>query len=59
MIDFCDIDWDPNCLNHHLNQSGIKTASVNQARRPIYNSSKNLNKNYINNLGEMFGLLKN
>ena len=59
MIEFCDLDWDPNCLNHQSNQSGIKTASVNQARRPIYNTSKNLNKNYSDNLVEMFGILKN
>ena len=58
MINFCDLEWDPNCLNHHLNKSGIKTASINQARKPIYNSSKNLNKNYINKLSEMFNLLK-
>lgn len=59
MIEFCDLDWDPNCLNHQSNQSGIKTASINQARKPIYNSSKDLNKNYVNNLSEMFDLLKN
>ncbi len=59
LINFCDLDWDPNCLSHHLNNSGIKTASINQARKPIYNTSKNLNKNYIDNLGEMFGILKN
>ena len=59
MINFCDLKWDPNCLNHHLNKSGIKTASINQARKPIYNTSKNLNKNYSNNLGEMFSILKN
>ena len=59
MINFCDLEWDPNCLKHHLNNSGIKTASINQARLPIYNTSKNLNKNYRDNLGEMFGILKN
>ena len=59
LINFCDLDWDPNCLNHHLNNSGIKTASINQARKPIYNTSKNLNKNYSDNLGEMFSILKN
>jgi len=59
MINFCDLEWDPNCLSHHLNNSGIKTASINQARQPIYNTSKNLNKNYRDNLGEMFGILKN
>ena len=59
MINFCDLEWDPNCLNHHLNNSGIKTASINQARKPIYNTSKNLNKNYSDNLGEMFSILRN
>ena len=59
LINFCDLDWDPNCLSHHLNNSGIKTASIIQARQPIYNTSKNLNKNYSNNLGEMFDILKN
>jgi len=58
MINFCDLEWDPNCLNHHLNKSGIKTASINQARKPIYNTSKNLYKNYSNNLDEMFSILK-
>ena len=59
IIKFCDLEWDPNCLNHHLNNSAIKTASINQARKPIYNTSKNLNKNYSDNLAEMFSILKN
>ena len=59
MINFCGLEWDPNCLSHHLNNYGIKTASINQARKPIYNTSKNLNKNYSDNLGELFGILKN
>jgi len=59
LLKFCDLEWDPNCLNHHLNNSAIKTASINQARKPIYNTSKNLNKNYSDNLAEMFSILKN
>ena len=59
MINICALEWDPKCLSHHLNNSGIKTASINQARKPIYNTSKNLNKNYSDFLGEMFGILKN
>ncbi len=58
MINFCDLEWDSNCLNHHLNKSGIKTASINQARKPIYNSSKDLNKNYTDYLKVMFGIIK-
>ena len=58
MIKFCELEWDSNCLLHHQNKSGIKTASINQARKPIYKSSKNLNQNYTKHLEEMFSLLK-
>ena len=59
MIYYCDLEWDPSCLSHHQNKSAIKTASISQARKPIYKSSKNLNQNYAQHLGEMFALLKN
>ena len=59
LINFCGLEWDPNCLNHHKNKFGIKTASITQARKPIYKSSKNLYQNYSNYLKEMFSLLKN
>ena len=58
LINFCDLDWDSNCLQHHKNKSTIKTASINQARKPIYRSSKNISDNYSNYFEEMFGLLK-
>ncbi len=59
LINFCDIGWDENCLSHHKNKSAIKTASVSQARKPIYKSSLNLSENYSEYLNEMFSLLKN
>ncbi len=59
IINFCDLEWDPSCLNPNKNKSRIKTASITQARKPIYKSSKNLNQYYEENLKEMFDLLKN
>ena len=59
LIKYCDLKWDPNCLEHYKNKSPIMTASIKQARRPIYKSSKNSNKKYSNHLNEMFSLLKN
>ena len=59
LIKYCDLEWDPNCLEHYKNKSPIKTASINQARKPIYKSSKNLSDNYSNYLNEMFSLLEN
>ena len=59
LINFCDLEWDQNCLRHDKNKSAIKTASISQARKPIYKSSMNLSDNYSKYLKEMFGLLKN
>ena len=58
LIKFCGLKWDPMCLNHHKNnKTPIKTVSISQARKPVYNSSVNSNENYENYLKEMFGLL--
>ena len=59
IIKFCDLEWDQNCLEHEKNKAAIKTASISQARKPIYKSSVNLSDNYSKYLNEMFDLLKN
>jgi len=41
IIDFCELNWEENCLNFHKNKTPIKTMSTAQARKPIYNSSLN------------------
>ena len=46
LISYCELDWDENCLKHYNNNSPVKTASINQVRKPIYNSSINLFQNY-------------
>ena len=58
MIKFCDLEWDPICLNHHKNKkTPIKTVSISQAREPVYKSSVNSNSNYENYLSKMFDLI--
>ncbi len=58
LIKFCDLKWDPICLNHHKsNKTPIKTVSISQARKPVYQSSVNSNLNYESYLSEMFDLL--
>lgn len=39
VLDFCGLDWDPNCLNFHEADRAIRTASVAQVRQPIYKGS--------------------
>ena len=55
MLSFCDLNWDPECLNFYKNKkTPVQTVSVSQASKPIYKSSVNLNKGYDNYLNEMF-----
>ncbi len=39
VLDFCGLDWDPNCLNFHQAERAVRTASVTQVRQPVYKSS--------------------
>ena len=58
LVEFCDLNWDSACLNHHKNnKTPIKTVSISQARKPVYQSSVNSNSNYEKYLSEMFNLL--
>ena len=50
MINFCELDWDPNCLLYYKNKSPIKTASAFQARQPIYKSSVETDGVLFNNI---------
>ena len=60
IIQFCGLEWDPACLNHHQNKkTPISTVSVAQARKPIYSSSINSNNNYTQYLSELFSALNN
>jgi len=59
MINYCELEWDEACLNHHENKkTPIKTVSISQARKPIYQSSVNSNSNYEKYLNEMFSKIK-
>ena len=39
IIDFCDLEWDQNCLEFYRNERAVQTASRVQVRKPIYNKS--------------------
>ena len=53
ILNFCELAWDENCLKHENNSKSIKTASLAQARKPIYKSaikSSEPYKQYLNKL---------
>ena len=55
ILNFCELDWDENCLHHHNSKKTIiKTVSAYQARKPIYKTSINSNKHYMQSLEKYF-----
>ena len=59
LVNFCNLEWDPSCLNHGANKiTIIRTASIGQARKSIYSNSLNTYKNFENSLKEMNNLIK-
>ena len=39
ILDFCDLPFEPSCLDFHKTQRNIKTPSSEQVRQPIYKSA--------------------
>jgi hypothetical protein len=58
MIDFCGLDWDERCLAHHEGEQPIMTASIWQARQPVYKSSLARWKRYEAHLDPLLRALK-
>lgn len=46
LIKFCNLKWDDNCLKFYNTKRSIKTLSVAEARKPIYESSMSSNSNF-------------
>ncbi|MDA7441081.1 tetratricopeptide repeat protein [Candidatus Pseudothioglobus singularis] len=46
LIEYCDLDWDENCLNFHDNKRGVKTASALQVRKKMYRGSSDAWRKY-------------
>ncbi len=57
ILDFCEIEWNENCLNFSNNKTPIKTASVGQARNKIYSTSIKSSSKFENFLKELFDML--
>jgi tetratricopeptide (TPR) repeat protein len=53
LLNFCELNWEEDCLNFNKKATPIKTVSVTQARKPIYKTSLNSYLKYYNYL-DMF-----
>jgi hypothetical protein len=39
ILDYLGLPWDPACLDFYKTKRTVRTASLNQVRKPIYSSS--------------------
>ena len=53
MVNFCDLEWEEDCISFHSTKREVNTASAVQVRNPIYTSSVGLWKKYENELAPL------
>lgn len=57
LVSFVGLQWEDACLRFHENRRMVRTASVNQVRQPIYQSSKGRGLRYAQYLGPLLSAL--
>ena len=58
MLEFCGLSWEDACLRFHETERAIRTASSEQVRRPIYDSSIGIWRHYERELAPLIGVLE-
>ena len=58
LLDYCELEWDQNCLNFHENKRDVKTASAIQVRKKMYQGSSENWKKYEEYLKPLVNSLK-
>lgn len=58
LLEYCDLDWDKNCLNFHKNKRIVRTTSSIQVRQKIYQGSSEEWKKYKDYLKPLINGLK-
>ena len=58
LLEFCELNWDENCLSPHQNKKAVATASLAQVRSPIYKSSVEKWKNFEFGLDKLKNIIE-
>ena len=46
LLDFCDLEWEDQCLEFHKSERQVRTASIEQVRQPMNKKSIGAWKKY-------------
>jgi hypothetical protein len=58
LLEYCELEWDDNCLNFHTNKRSVNTASSLQVRQKMYQGSSEVWKKYEDYLQPLIKGLK-
>ena len=58
LLDFCDLPFEPACLDFHASGRAVRTASSEQVRRPIFTEGLEHWRNYEPWLGPLAEALR-
>ena len=58
LLEFCELDWDENCLDFHNNNRAVRTTSALQVRQKMYQGSSEAWKKYESYLEPLIRGLK-
>jgi len=57
LLEYCGLPWDDACLRYYQTERAIRTASSEQVRQPIYESSVGIWRNYAHELAPLIEIL--
>ncbi len=57
LLEFCELPWEPRCLEFYKSPRYVNTASYDQVRQPLYRSSIGRRRHYEAHLGELIEAL--
>ena len=58
ILNFCNLEWEDQCLKFYETKRQVRTASIDQVRKPLNNKSIGAWKNYESSLSELMSELK-
>ena len=53
LLEYCELEWDQDCLNFYTNERAVQTASLMQVRKKMYQGSSEVWKQYSVHLGPL------
>jgi len=57
LVEYCDLQWEDQCLSFYKNKRATRTASYDQVRQPVYKTSTARWKNYESHIAPLLEVL--